>query len=486
MSKIFKNLNKRKIILFLLAVLMILTVIPSFGNLGVSAAVTGITYYEHNFELPLFGATGTLVKNMNGISAGTPFTVLSEQGGDLRVRLQNGTETTVGKTFAMINLPDVVPSIKYNITNSYSSVFKTLDNNIPGITGTSLYQRGTSVKNNPRLGKNEFIVPVLFNTAVKIAAAQRAALSDGYTLIVYEAYRPMYAQERIYNAYSPIVASQGTAVTGGWDSSWFIASGKSNHQEGYAIDVSLGKVTDSSIVTLSNPVFKRAELTIEESGMFTPVHELSYHSRIFTSPVAIYSDTAWQSGTPSASFAASEPAQRLQKYMTDAGFAPLSSEWWHFNDVAARNSLGNLNDITGNWELTANVSILPAPAASGGGTILISSDDYNYSAGVVSYPRVIHLAGGSTRCPGHISPGDNITTSNGYYIDERGNKVFAFCIDSNLPGAGETAGGQYYVNLTEQITDPFIIAALRLSNRPDVNNILFPGQSFSEPPARTV
>ena len=120
---------------------------------------------------------------------------------------------------------------------------------------------------------------------------------------------------------------------------------------------------------------------------------------------------------------------------------------------------------------------------TGGETVTIRSDDYNYSAGSVSYPRVIHLSGGSSRYPGHIPAisgnADNITTSNGYYIDGAGNKVFAFCIDSAKPGAGEVSGGQYAVTLSQKITDPFIIAALRLSNRSDVNSILFPGQSFA-------
>ena len=282
-----KKINVTKIISFLLTVFMIIQVLPA---LGVSGAVGGIQYYENNFELPLCGATGCPVKDVPGITVGTAFTILSEQGGNLKVKLSNGTETTISKTFCMINLPDVIPSLKYNITNSYSSVIKVLGNPIAGITGQSLYQHGTSKKNNPRLGKDEFLVPVLYETAIKIAAAQKKALSEDYTLVIYEAYRPLYAQNKILNGYGPIVAAQGAAVTGGWDSSWFVANGKSNHQEGGAIDVSLAKVTGSSAVTLSNPAYKRIELTVQECEMITPIHELSYNSRIFTNPVTpIYS-----------------------------------------------------------------------------------------------------------------------------------------------------------------------------------------------------
>ena len=469
MSKLIKSLNKQKIIAFILAVMMILPVLPS---MSASAAVNGITYYEHDFELPLYGATGCLVKDMNGITAGTAFTILEEQGGNLKIKLQNGTETTVNKTFCMINLADVVPSIVYNITNSYSSVFKVLGNSIPGITGASLYEHGMSKKNNPRLGKQEYLVPVLFSAAVKMAAAQKKALSENYAIVVYEAYRPLYAQNKIYNAYSPIVASQGTAVTGGWDSSWFIATGKSNHQEGYALDVSLAKVTGSSAVTLSNPAYKRITLTTQECEMFTPIHELSYNSRIFTSPVTIYSDTAWKSGTQTAAFAANEPAKRLQKYMTDAGFAPLSSEWWHFNDVAARTALGDLSGIAGTWELTANVSVLPKASAVTGGSIPVKSDDYDYVSDTHDYPYVIALPG-YTNSMGT----ETIITGNGYIIDSYGNKLPAFCVDPEKPGVSESPGGTYSVALDRKLTDKLEIALMKLSGRDDVFDILYPGKS---------
>ena len=112
MSKLINILNKQRIISFLLVFCMIIPVLPA---LNVSAAVNGITYYEHNFELPLYGATGCPVKNVPGILAGTAFTILEEQGANLKVKLQNGTETTIAKTYCMINLPDVISILFYPI-----------------------------------------------------------------------------------------------------------------------------------------------------------------------------------------------------------------------------------------------------------------------------------------------------------------------------------------------------------------------------------
>ena len=101
---------KREILSAILSIVMILLILPAFN---VSAAVTEIAYYEHNFELPLYGATGCPVKDVAGIAAGTPVTILEEQSGNMKVRLQSGAETTIDKQFCMINLPDVIPSIVY-------------------------------------------------------------------------------------------------------------------------------------------------------------------------------------------------------------------------------------------------------------------------------------------------------------------------------------------------------------------------------------
>lgn len=431
---IMKKPNANKIISILLAIFMILPMVPS---LNVSAA-SGITYYENNFELPLYGATGCPVKNVAGITAGTAFTIIAEEGSNLKVKLQNGTETTIAKSFCMINLPDVVPSIKYDITNSYNSVFKVRGANIAGITGQSIYQHGTSKKNNPRLGKDEYLVPVLYETAVKIAAAQKKALSENYTLVVYEAYRPTYAQDKVYAAYSPLVTAD---VRGSYPTSWFIASGKSNHQEGYAVDLSLAKVTSISFTTLSNSEYKRADLSVTNCTMITPIHDLTVDSAIYNyqSGMVIYDKTAWQSYTKTDAFAGSADSQRLQKYCVDAGLTPFAAEWWHFNDVDARNNLGNLADITGNWELTSNMSILKAAETaaldnSSGDTIHVLSHDVSANPLGLAY-------GGS-----------QIHTSDGYYVKD-GVEYPAYCVDPNLPGAGEVSVSGYDVTLSDSITD---------------------------------
>ena len=416
--------------------------LPALPSVNVSAAVSGIAYYEHNFELPLRGATGYPLKDVSGITAGTAFTILEELGSNIKVKLSTGTETTIAKAYCMINLPDVIPSIKYDITNSYGSVFKIRGANIAGITGQSLYQYGTSKKNNPRLGKNEFIVPILYETAVKLAAAQKKALSDDYTLVIYEAYRPSYTQDKIYAAYNPLVTAD---VRGDYPVSWFIASGKSNHQEGYAVDLSLAKVNSVSFTTLSNPAYKIASLTVTNCTMITPIHDLTVDSAVYNyqSGMVIYDKTAWQSYTQTTAFAGNADCKKLQKYMADAGLTPFAAEWWHFNDVDARNSLGTLTSITGDWEPTVNRSILetePSTGTASSGTVTVFCEDSE-----LVY-KLKHN-------------GSPVGTSDAWYT-ENGKNYPAYCVDPSKPGVGER-GGSYEVTVSETgITDPKIFGII--------------------------
>ncbi|MCL2775955.1 MAG: SpaA isopeptide-forming pilin-related protein, partial [Oscillospiraceae bacterium] len=222
--------------------------------------------------------------------------------------------------------------------------------------------------------------------------------------------------------------------------------------------------------------------------MITPIHDLTVDAAVYQyqTGMMIYDKTAWQSYTQTAAFEGNADCKRLQKYCTDAGLTPFASEWWHMNDIDARNALGDRTDILGDWELTTNASILDISRdltralTSSNDEILIKSDDYDGSTGVTYYPRVIHLAGGSDRYPGAIVSSDDVVTSNGYYVNDTGEKVFAFCIDPVKPGAAEVDGGQYYVTLSEKLTDNFEIAALRLCERDDVNSILYGNSSFSD------
>src|SRR5690606_27769076 len=99
-----------------------------------------------------------------------------------------------------------------------------------------------------RLAKDEYIMPVLYSMAPKIYMAQQLALLEGNALKIYESFRPYSTQESVVKSLMAL-AEDNPEVEAGintppWKMFWFIAEGVSNHQMGYAIDVSLVKVNE--------------------------------------------------------------------------------------------------------------------------------------------------------------------------------------------------------------------------------------------------
>ena len=289
------------------------------------------------------------------LEPGTPFTILEEQKDWWRVRCEQGTGW-VEHRYCMINLPDVIPSMVYHATNSFSSLYRTSGKTIPGITGKSFYS-GKSY--NERLGREEYKMPVLYSMAQKIAQAQRAALEEGNTLVLYEGYRPYSTQKAVRDAVSKM-AEKDPEVKAGvsdppWSQTWFISNGYSNHQKGFAIDVSLGKVWETEVKQCGSCSY----LQVTDYSLYempTQMHELSMAAATFTAPVSVNSNTAWKSAKLASGM--NEPALGLQRYCTGAGLTPLSSEWWHFNDLETRSRVQN-RPGTGGFEIKVCLSTAP-------------------------------------------------------------------------------------------------------------------------------
>lgn len=321
--------------------------------------------YQGDYELPLAGATGyasvslevkkepeATAEVLTSISPGTAYTILGEENVWLNIKLDD-TVGWIQNQYSLVNLPDIVPSIIYKNTNVEASVFYSSGQTIPGITHQSLYK---SKGFNDRLKKEQFIMPVLFPMAKKLMAMQKMALSENNTLVLYEAFRPLSVQLQVAEAVKNL-ASENPQVLQGitqppWSINWFISTQVSNHQVGYAIDVSLAKVA----VFSEEKYGKHRVRTVsryEEYAMHTNIHELSVRSAIYTAPVTVLSPTAWQQGvlTPEVN----QFELLLQKYATSSGLTPLASEWWHFNDLDALNLLAG-NTGNGDYVLTETKS----------------------------------------------------------------------------------------------------------------------------------
>jgi len=333
--------------------------VPS-GNTSVNAVESVV--YDGALELPLSGATGYASVEINVynddfsatlavLEPGRGFMILDEYGTFWQIYLKpEGGEAIVGwvrHNNCLINLPDVIPSVIYENTNAYASVMRANEEPIPNVTGKQLYSYSTRSDGkvyNERLQRHEYIVPVLYAMAERICSAQKLALANGESLVIYEGFRPYDVQQTIYRAVLDLPSSQ--KYFGSWSQGWFIASGKSNHQIGYAMDASLAQVVDSEDKVTGRYKYKQPKYF--EYAMPTTIHELSVNSALYASP---------NSRTYSEGVKNSEAAQRLQKYCTSAGFTPLASEWWHFNDEHAR--AGITRESSGNFYVTECFSASP-------------------------------------------------------------------------------------------------------------------------------
>lgn len=307
------------------------------------------------------------------VASGTPFTVLQEEGGWWQVAVttdyftdEEQTQTQRGEItgwlehkYCLVNLPDVIPSIIYDATNSYSSHFRSCGKVIPEVTGEAFYPSKTY---NERLGKMEFMMPVLYSMAFKLCEAQQSALAEGNSLILYEGYRPHEVQTKVLNSLSAMTRTDPEvkeAVTGApWRISWFISGGYSNHQRGYAVDMGLAKVSETKEYTTGGYRYVRV-WNYERYEMPTPIHELSRAAATYTAPVTINSTTAWKNAEMTQAMASNEPALGLQRYCTDAELTPLASEWWHFNDLSTRSQVLD-NQGIGDFLISSVRSAAPA------------------------------------------------------------------------------------------------------------------------------
>lgn len=239
----------------------------------------------------------------------------------------------IDSNYCMINLPEYVGSLcNYDITNSYDSIFMAHGFEIPGLTGEVI--KGFE---DVQLSDKSFLVPLLYPTARKLEDAIDNAREKGYRLKIYEAFRPHEASVYMYKKASEIQYTtlpestywgddpgvvltiterdeNGASVTrrktywelmndsnNSFNLSAFVSAGISKHNIGVAMDLTLESLE-----------------TGYEMPMQTDLHDLSQYS---------------------ARAQNNDYAKELSRIMMSAGYGDLYSEWWHFQDNEARNTL---------------------------------------------------------------------------------------------------------------------------------------------------
>jgi D-alanyl-D-alanine dipeptidase len=327
-------------------------------------------------ELPAIGATGwaatyTPVRESASLHSNTAFTMTpgdafiieAADGYFWRIATPTGQGGWVDNRRVFINLPDVLPSIVFYVTNATASILTSSGYALPGVTGYALY---AAHGYNPRLSRYEYIVPALYSFARALHTAQQEALANYDTLIIYEAFRPYAVQLQIVSALEALLAENETAhaaiENSPWNMGWFVSTGVSNHQRGAAVDANIGRVRATEVHQSGEFSFITVtDFTRAAAG--APMHELSPAAAVVDAPRSI---TVGQvlGGNVNWSGAATAGVQRMQRYFAAAGMHPLASEWWHFDytpGVLAANTAG----ITGSFFTHSIYSIQPTIPSEG-------------------------------------------------------------------------------------------------------------------------
>ena len=322
--------------------------------------------YTDGFELPVSGATGYAtaalsIRNDSGgtvatLRPGEAFHILLMDGERYLVENSLGAQGWINRSGTFINLPDVVPSAIYDDCCSSGALFRSSGYELPGITGQSLYETHWY---NARLSEVEYAMPVLYEVAVDVARIQRHCLENGDCLMVYQTFRPFQTQMNVAAALRNLANGSEEVRAGfrarGYNQNWFISQGRSNHQLGLALDVSLCRVTDTQLRN-SGPCTYLHVIGYEEYEMPSPMHELSSAAGVFVK--AIPQMNYQLAASTELLDTMTDGAIKLQKYFMDEGFTPLASEWWHFDDLPVYQNL-RLRYGNGDYYLSGCLSSAP-------------------------------------------------------------------------------------------------------------------------------
>ena len=125
-------------------------------------------------------------------------------------------------------------------------------------------------------------------TALRLAEAQRALLEQGYSLKIWDAWRPLAAQFKMWEVY-PVSGYVANPTNGG----------SSKHNRGSAVDVTL-VTADGEDLPMPTAFDEFAAQPNRDYGKYDPE--------------------------------AAANARRMEAAMVAAGFDAYHGEWWHFND----------------------------------------------------------------------------------------------------------------------------------------------------------
>lgn len=219
----------------------------------------------------------------------------------------NGNVVEISFDDCLINVKDFIPSIDCWLDMAQpQNMFSMADEQIPGLTDRQFYHNPGSTD-----GSEAWL---RYEACVKLKSAQQEFLADGYSIIIYDAYRPFTCTKEFQAAYRAYLNTKSSAFKKQWfgslGESWFLAQKASSHNYGVAVDMGLKRVSDGYVLPMPSAI-----------------HTLDIRSAF----------VSWGSVTNSE---AADNARYMKSVMEGSGFTYLKSEWWHFQDNSiVRNSV---------------------------------------------------------------------------------------------------------------------------------------------------
>ncbi|WP_158095109.1 M15 family metallopeptidase [Gottfriedia luciferensis] len=209
----------------------------------------------------------TTDKSIGSVVKGQTLTVISKQSdGWYKIQFKNSTGFISSKyvvsEFTNVKSLDksIIVDLRYNTTNNF--------------TGKRIYHFSQAILRT--------------STAKKLAKANSILKKQGYTIKIWDAYRPLSAQQTLWNAYpnSDYVAKPDTKNIRG-------------HQLGATIDMTICTLDGKEVQMQSK--FDDFSSRASRSYKRNSVQEKNY--------------------------------QMMDKAMRQAGFVGYSKEWWHYSDT---------------------------------------------------------------------------------------------------------------------------------------------------------
>ena len=247
-------------------------------------------------------------KKVATIPKGKKLEILREKNSRFLVKYK-GKKGYVDSTYVLINIKEYIPSLDIRLDMSQkNNLFNMADEKIPHVSDKRFYTSSGSKK-----GSEAWL---RYGAAKKLLKAEKKFLKEGYSIVIYDAYRPYSVTCKIRDGFKDFLRGKSYSFKSKWfgslGESWFLAQHASSHNYGRAIDMSLKKVKTDKLFQMPSKM-----------------HTLDKRAAYYT----------WVNGTSKSA----KNARYLKKVMESVGFTYLKSEWWHFQDNSIPN--GNVLDL---------------------------------------------------------------------------------------------------------------------------------------------